>query len=61
MVSLMWHGLTREPVASGLFDVLVEASLDLRDLTGRELDERAKYAELVMKVSRPAGSLRAVS
>lgn len=35
---------------SALFSVLQTATVDLRDLRGPELTERAKYAELVMKV-----------
>ncbi|KAK4053177.1 hypothetical protein OIV83_001912 [Microbotryomycetes sp. JL201] len=45
----IFHHANANSVFSGLFSVLVEASLDLRELTGQELDERAKYAELVMK------------
>ena len=36
---------------SALFTVLQEATIDLRELKGEELAERAKYAELIMKVS----------
>jgi cytoskeleton-associated protein 5 len=38
-------------VHSALFSVLQGATCDLRDLRGQELADRAKYAELVMKVS----------
>lgn len=37
---------------SALFTVLHDATHDLRELRGQELADRAKYAELVMKVSR---------
>ena len=37
--------------SSALLTVLQDATIDLRDLRGEELTDRAKYAELVMKVS----------
>lgn len=38
-------------LASSLFLILERVTLNLRDLQGEELASRAKYAELVMKVS----------
>lgn len=35
---------------SALFSILKDATFDLRELEGEELADRAKYAELVMKV-----------
>ena len=37
--------------SSALLTVLQDATIDLRDLRGEELTDRAKYAELVMKVN----------
>lgn len=39
---------------SALFNVLQQATQDMRELEGLQLDERAKYAELVMKVRTTA-------
>lgn len=44
------HGLNG-PQPRALFVVLQDATKDMRNLEGDELGERAKYAELVMKVS----------
>lgn len=40
-------------INSALLTVLQDATIDLRDLRGEELADRAKYAELVMKVCFP--------
>ena len=43
---------------SALFAILQRTTADLRELSAADLAERAKYAELVMKVRGKAGQMR---
>ncbi|SCV69035.1 BQ2448_2055 [Microbotryum intermedium] len=57
----IFHHSDQTVCFSSLFTVLQDATVDLRELKGSELDARAKYAELVMKVGKKAHSLRSQS
>ncbi|KAI5480254.1 microtubule associated protein [Pseudohyphozyma bogoriensis] len=45
----IFHHAEQTACFSALFSVLRDATIDLRELRGAELQDRAKYAELVMK------------
>ncbi|KAK4696398.1 cytoskeleton-associated protein 5, partial [Phenoliferia sp. Uapishka_3] len=45
----IFHHSDQTACFTALFNVLQQATVDLRDLRGQELTDRAKYAELVMK------------